>query len=295
MHRGKSIEVQKIFSEARNLILEENPAKAERMLAEASRKNDHAALARLRASALLMMGEVEKARSLIRKAITHVWAPLPADVSFAADGHSLFYRLPLLRILYIHVPKCASSTVKNIIYDCARKSGDADHSGKAPTQRLNRNDLVGGAYAGWMRFLVVRDPIERMRSFWRSNIAIKNELSRDAGGQSIFLGLPTQPDYRVFAENLVRYQQVFRCVMRHTAPLVDIAGGNTALFTHIYGLGDLDRLRSDIESHCGIALPPSHRNMTPSSVQPPPGGAYEDNLRHTLFRTDYEIYGRWFS
>jgi hypothetical protein len=122
--------------------------------------------------------------------------------------------LPFADFDYLPIPKNASST---IAAEWVRQTEGL--SVKAPHKHyLNpfHATVPVSPPHGRPLFVVLRDPLERLQSYWEANIINRSSLRRKFG--DVWCSLPTTPQFTFFLEYLPQYCLIFDDVLHHTLP-----------------------------------------------------------------------------
>ncbi|WP_262692302.1 sulfotransferase family protein [Kordiimonas aestuarii] len=297
MERGKNPVVNRCIAQAWELLLTEEIEAAYRLVEAALADHDHVRLWRFKKRVLLMLGDEPAAELIMRRIVDHIHMPTATELALIRSEMSSFTALKIHKLLYLHVPKCGSTTVKDMLYHILTGERGEGHSHsrmleQAPYRMLVRAKLPVD-YADWFRFLVVRDPISRLRSYYRFNLVFTDDLSKEVGKRESFMGLRLQPTYDQFLKNLHRYRQVFPTLRAHTNPLSDIAGDDPSVYDWVGLVARMDELRAKLSEKTNTAIPAIHNFHSKNMVALEPTPALEEQVRPLCAR-DYEIYGCYF-
>lgn len=182
-----------------------------------------------------------------------IFCRIPATVALV-DDHK--------RLLYIALPKCASSTIKNY-FTFARYGktyGEQVHFNHGDMYRLVTAGDLATRYKDYYKFTVVRDPVARVTSYFTANITNK-ALRREAHGQPEFMGLTTTPGPVVTAQRFHQYRQMFIDFRHHTDPMTGYLRDMLPLLDDVCKMPDLPRIRERLSDAYGVAIP-DERAMT---------------------------------
>jgi hypothetical protein len=297
MERGKNTQVAACLAQAEALLLDEEVERALTLVEKALEVHDHVGLWRFKKRLLIMLGEEAEAAALMTRILDLVYRPTPGELALVGSDRSAFTSLKDQKLLYLHVPKCGSTTVKDMLYHVLTGQSGEGHSHTLMQQQAPYRFLVRGAlrenFADWFKFLVVRDPIARLRSYYRFNLCFTNDLAKEFGARDSYLGLALQPDYREFLQKLPRYRQVFRTLRAHTNALADIAGEDCGVYDWIGSVRNMADLRAALSEKTGVAIPAIHNFRSKDMATFTPDAALEDKVRATYAR-DYEAFGQFF-
>ena len=173
------------------------------------------------------------------------------------------------QVLYIPISKCANTTVRNYLDIAAggRDRGTQVHRGMGLGMALVHAADLTTRYAGWLKFAVIRDPIDRLASYHGHNIA-EGTLRRATFNLAEYDGLSTAPGAAQMALNHARYRRLFLDYRHHTDPMSGYLGpfvGRDPEFL-IFTMRGLDRLRAMIEDRYGVRLEPKRDMATSRSA-----------------------------
>lgn len=166
------------------------------------------------------------------------------------------------KILYVALPKCASSTIKNYFTFArfGKTYGEQVHFNHGDMYRIVTPEDLATRYKDYYRFTVVRDPVSRLVSYFSSNISNK-ALRREAHGQQGFMGLSTTPGPVVMAQRFQQYRQFFIDFRHHTDPMTGYLRDMLPFMDEICKMSDLPRIRERLSDAYGVAIP-DERAMT---------------------------------
>lgn len=297
MDQKRNDQVTACIARAEELLLNEKLQEAFALVNAAADEHDHVRLWRFKKRVLLMMGDEEAARGLMTRIIDVVHRPTPSELSLVGSRKSSFTLLKDRKLFYLHVPKCGSTTVKDMLYHILKGRTVEGHSHtkmleEAPYRIIDRGRLQRD-FSDWFKFLVVRDPISRLRSYYRFNLVFANDLAQEVGKRESYLGLKLQPSYREFLEKLPEYRRVFRTLRAHTNGVADIAGDDPSVFDWVGPVKDMGALRERLCELTGTSIPSIHNFRSKDLVAFDPAEDLEDKVRSNYTR-EYEVYGRYF-
>jgi hypothetical protein len=89
-------------------------------------------------------------------------------------------------------------------------------------------------------------------------------------------------------------QKLFADARIHFTTQVNYIGRNSDLYTHIFNLNELYKLKELIESYTGIKLPNLHLQKS-GDIQKPVLNTQQTDWIKNKYKIDYEIYGKWFA
>lgn len=156
-------------------------------------------------------------------------------------------------ISYYAVPKCASSSLKQLFFQIEngfeyRKfvaNGRHVHIHNIyPTLAFDRSaprDRVGTD-----RIAVIRDPVDRLLSAYAHRIGKRGGLPLTSAASAA--GVDPEPFLASFIDRLEEYREHSPWLAHHTELLVHFLGQDAAYFTALYPLADLHRLVSGLSA-----------------------------------------------
>lgn len=174
------------------------------------------------------------------------------------------------KVLYIPIPKCASSSVKNFLAEAIvrQQMGEAVHREFNETNCIVTPAELTSLYRGYFKFAVIRDPLERVASYYSRNLR-GGALKRKAFGQDQCLGLATEPDLSQFLADFESYFQQFLDFRHHVAPMVGYLwpfAGQDPEFK-LFTMAGVGQLRADLSEIYGRDLAPQRAMASQSSPQ----------------------------
>lgn len=182
-----------------------------------------------------------------------IFCKIPTTVALVDDDK---------KILYVALPKCASSTIKNYFTFArfGKTYGEQVHFNHGDMYRLVTAEDLATRYKDYYKFTVVRDPVSRLVSYFSSNISNK-ALRREAHGQQEFMGLSTTPGPVVVAQRFQQYRQMFIDFRHHTDPMTGYLRNMRPLLDDICKMSDLPRIRERLSEAYGVTIA-DERSMT---------------------------------
>lgn len=139
---------------------------------------------------------------------------------------------PKRKILFIPIPKCGSSTVKNYFTQAiyGRNYRETVHFHHPELYHNITPDQMHTDYSDYFRFAITRDPVDRLVSYYARNVTAPS-LRREAMGELNFMGYPTKPGPRQFVTMFQQYRQYFKDFRHHTDLSAGILIRSRALWT----------------------------------------------------------------
>lgn len=201
------------------------------------------------------------------------------------------------RLLYIPIPKCGSSTLKNYLSFglTGQMHRELVHFRMPDHYRFVTVEDLRTRYAGFTKFAVVRDPLSRVASYFSRNVTL-GALKRLSYDIDDFRGLPTVPDAQTFVARFEDYRRFFLDARHHTDQqiryLEPFLAADVGL--EVYGMGGIATLRELISERYGKEIRDERFMVTgPEHRQQKIDPAVWEPLRQRYAR-DYEVFGACF-
>lgn len=267
---------------ARKLQRPGNPGTRERRLRQAGRILDYAGDRKL--SQRIYSGLLD------RNPAQPLWVKHAAGV----PAHDVIL-LDEYRIAYCPIPKNASSSIKARINFLMRGTNDV-YSHRFFTDVYETSQTAGlPDLAGYFSFTVVRDPVERLISYYQKNIMEEGTLARELEINRAKEVLPVRPSLSEFVAQLGDYIFYFDDVHHHTLPQAAYIKSVLPHLTRVYRISEVDSIFAELSSRTGAELDPTYllkssvgaRDLLPHLGAP---------LRHKLtafYDDDYELLAAW--
>lgn len=256
------------------------------------RDSNHPRFRRIEARFLLFEGEEQQAVVILKDIIRDVWNPGAWELVLADVDMGRARFVDDAKLLFFPVRKCGSTSVLNILKIIENKPmrGEHIHQEDAFNQLVELSTLKRDL-SQYFSFALVRDPVARLVSYHRGNIIARRQLAAHHNDAAIYYGLPTQPDWDFFIENIARYRQVFVTARNHTDPVSGFLGRDPDVFSWLGGLGDMPALVKALSEKTGSELPVLSDMASPEVTPDLP--EIPDPLK-ALYTDDYRLYGRYF-
>lgn len=179
---------------------------------------------------------------------------------FGLRGYQLHQiYLPDQDLLYIPIPKNASSSTKHALYeveygkrfDYGLKKNDGfedihDYYKKRADAFTSVNKLRN--MDSLTRFAIVRDPVERLVSCYRNRVVDLGDL-RPTEAALKRVGLPLEPDLNTFVLNLRQYRNINKVIEHHSRPQSRFLGGTLKYLDRIVPMEQIAELEEMLQRY----------------------------------------------
>jgi hypothetical protein len=199
---------------------------------------------------------------------------------------------PKLGIIYYPVPKNGGTSLRNILYrlETGKEYPDPDE--------LFRMFGTSGSFEpvehpGMERIAVLRDPVERFLSAYRSRVIVYREIRRSAMQEAgIPESIPEHPSLEEFLIHLDHYRRLIQ-IYRHTNSQTHFLGGDPAFYHHLFRLEEPSELEGFLAARVGfeVRLP---RLRVSCVTQAPCPDAIRSEI-HRIYESDYRFLHAAFS
>jgi len=197
---------------------------------------------------LITCGELQSARNAAKKSIdVSAGCPHIKDVITAKIDSTLAVVDDDHKVLFVNIPKCSSSTIKNYFTYCLfdKDYGETVHFQHKNMYKVVKWSQLGTIYKDYYKFSVYRDPIERVLSYYKKNIA-EHSLVKEASGVNVSNNFPTKPGVLYAMRNFHDYRRLFTDFRHHTDTMTDYLGDNLDLYDRIYDISECDEIKNTL-------------------------------------------------
>lgn len=169
---------------------------------------------------LYRQGHYQPSRAIFRKYSVEANSPHVSDVLHAHNGTFVAVVDDVRKFLYIPIPKCANTTIKNYIYYAltGENCGLAVHEKLGILNRVVRVDELDNKYSDYFKFSVIRDWRQRIVSYLHGNIE-RGYLKNSSFDLEYLCGLSTTPTVNEVFSSFFVYRQCFLDFRHHTDPM----------------------------------------------------------------------------
>ena len=195
---------------------------------------------------LIATGEIDEAKSAAQTAIDcSNGHPHVKDLITAQVTASLAIVDDSRKLLFVSIPKCGSSTIKNFFTFCMfnESYGETVHFRHPEIYRLVHWDEFTTKYKSYFKFSVYRDPISRVFSYYKRNVYVDHSLVRDACGANKSNNLATKPGVLQALQNFHDYRRVFTDFRHHTDPITGYLGEDVDIYDRIFDISECDEIK----------------------------------------------------
>lgn len=279
---------------ARALINDERLDEAIAVLEDFLRDRDGPYVWCALAQAYRMAGKDVVSRAILRSAVLQIPDPHIVDLIAARVPYTKALVIDEHKLLYVTIPKCGSSSIKDafILASGGELQGNKSHFNVAHLTRLVSFAELDEKYADYTTMAVIREPQDRLRSYWRKNVQTENSLRQEGHSRARYYGLSTLPSYREFLSKFHDYRRVFIDCRHHTDSLIGYLGNRPQRIKHLFGMADTARAIGMIGERAGVAMPAIHNMATeaPSQSLSAKELALESELLGTFYRAEIEAF-----
>ena len=205
-----------------------------------------------------------------------------------------------LKLFVTASPKVASTSLKQAFFmlengfpfrNYSTNGGVHDiHSAVYPTRSINEYDKK--KFTEFRKFAIVRDPVERLVSFFNDKIIDNDCLSLCQSDGLRKNNLTSKPDFDFFVENLTDYRQSVLEVKHHTDPLIEFIG-DAGWYDAVFSVDQMESLQTTISKLTAADFSvPCHNQSKRVLLSSALSGKTMDKIRD-FYAEDYVAYGRY--
>lgn len=283
-NRKLSEEERALVKKARSLYDDEDFDGAWGLVQEGLEQSGHPRFKRFYGRLLVHQGRDDAASEVLTAIIEQIYDPGDWEIALV-EGWSKAFLYEQGQFAHFPIPKCGSTSVRNLFVQLLGREpmGEGAHDYMKPYyQSFSRDEKEG-----WLKTLLVRDPIQRVRSFYHGNICGRDALVKDTGGRDHFYGLPTKPSYDLFIARLEDYRRVFVPVRQHLLPITQLVGEDKDYFDWVGKVEDISKLSKFISDHLGRELKPTHDMKSSALDRHQPLTPIEFEIADRYYSADY--------
>lgn len=131
-------------------------------------------------------------------------------------------------------------------------------------------------------FCVIRDPFSRFCSAYIHLVVRYNLFGKYMDVEEFIHGIKTRT---------INDSPEWKKVINHTKPIVQHIGTDPTIFSEIFNINQMDKVKKYIEENSGKELPKFHFNS--NNVSKYESSKIIDEFVKTRYAEDYKIYGKW--
>lgn len=198
-------------------------------------------------------------------------------------------------IAYCPMPKNASSSIKARINFLMRGTNDV-YSHRFFTNVYETSQITDlPDLKACFSFTVIRDPVERLLSYYQKNIIEEGTLERELENSRAPQIIATRPPIEVFVDQLESYIFYFDDVHHHTLPQSAYVASVLPKLTRVYRISETDAVFEELSRRTGVDLTPTYLLKSAVSVKqllPELSDSAQNKLK-AFYSPDYELLGPW--
>jgi len=180
--------------------------------------------------------------------------------------------LPHFKCAFFSVPKIASTSLKNSIFEInngfkfasiaqrmkqnGRKNSGTPHFGIHQiyiTGVFNIDEFKH--YRNFVKFTVIRDPLERLLSAYSNKVIFYKALEQPRVAQQLeYKGLDTNPDLNGFVLNINHYRQYSLPIRHHTEPISSFLGDRLNRFHRVFKIEKMENVVEFLSQSLGTVI-----------------------------------------
>jgi hypothetical protein len=164
--------------------------------------------------------------------------------------------------VYFPIPKVGGTSIRDVLFrlEWGQDFVPARLPSGAPTElwmhfpAIAFQKIPSGAFDGFERIVVVRDPLERLVSAYRNRVVHYREIEQaDFAQLGIDSRLPKTPDFDTFCQYLPDYRRI-DTIRHHTEPQGLYLGPDLCYFSKVFRLERIAELEAHLSYRTGTAV-----------------------------------------
>ncbi len=249
-----------LLKQASALIADEKADQARGLLSQFLEDHDRPDVWLKLAKTYRLLGDRLAARAILRNIVLKFGEPHIMDIIAARIPHTKAIVQDNLKLVYINIPKCGSSTLKDAVLVANQRElrGETSHFHVREFEKIIPFSALDGVYAGHTKLAVIRPPRDRLRSYFTKNVVEAESLVREAKGKETFYGLSTLPSYDAIVANFSAYRNIFDDFRHHTDSIVGYLGQEKKRYTHIFDISETSQAIALLKELTGADIPVIH-------------------------------------
>ena len=283
-----------VLKHANSLITDEKADEAKVVLTDFLEDHDHPTIWARLAHVYRILGEGLAARAILRNVVLKLAHPHIMDIVAAKIPYTKIIALENLKIVYINIPKCGSSSIKDAVLVANQRElrGETSHYHVKEFEKIVPFTAFNDEYSDYTKFTVIRPPRDRLRSYFVKNITEANSLVKEAHGRESYYGLDTRPSYDMILKKFSSYRNVFDDFRHHTDTTIGYLGLEKSRYTHIFDVSETKKAMALLMGVDGTEMPVIH-NMRSKGGNESLGqfdAEFETALIESTYRNEIKIY-----
>jgi hypothetical protein len=252
---------------------------------------------RLRQAGLLLnrAGDTEGARRIYMELLERNPAqPLWLKYAAGVPAHDVIL-LEQYRIAYCPMPKNASSSIKARINFLMQGTNDVySHRFFTNVYETSQTTVLPDL-TNYYSFTVIRDPVERLLSYYQKNIIEEGTLARELEVNRARAILAARPSIEEFVARFESYAFYFDDVHHHTLPQSAYLRSVLPRLSRVYLISEADTIFEELSNRTGVDLEPTYLLKSSVGVRKllPDLSTSARNKLDSFYREDYELLGPW--
>jgi hypothetical protein len=224
---------------------------------------------------------------------------------FGVPGYSIHQiRLPEENLIYIPIPKNATSSIKHALYEIEfDRQFNYEHYKKFGCRDIhNYYKKRSNAFTGTTVlenekqadvFIVIRDPVKRLISCYRNRVVDLGDLTKTKR-EIKNRGLLLEPDLNTFVMQLEEYREANKIIEHHSRPQYRFLGNTLSYIDKIYPIAELKELKKMLQGYkSNLQMRSEKSGGTSFGLKDLSEEALERVL--VLYQNDYELLKEYYS
>ncbi|WP_413161120.1 tetratricopeptide repeat protein [Capilliphycus salinus ALCB114379] len=202
--------------------------------------------------------------------------------------------------IYTPIPKCACTSLKNLIYSLEFQRHYSEKESKKSIHEFWNESIKYvrdlKSLKDYFKFAVVRDPVKRFLSCYKNLVIYQGDLRIKPNPEKLEkAGLKSDPTINEFVKELEKYVQISKEVNHHTKPQYLFLGQELAAYDFLCKIEDLEALKRILSEKLGreIELPKLQTEGPKITLQ----DLTQDSLEKLIefYALDYELLKDFYS
>ena len=172
--------------------------------------------------------------------------------------------IPELKLIYISIPKCACTSLKNCMFYLENKHEykPIKNNGKIlDVHRLypstyfdkfiKKLENINYDISEYTKICLIRDPIKRFISAYTNRVKYHKELSKKVISEYNLDPDMADPTFNKFVKNYFVYKKV-RSIKHHTDLMYKFIGENPSFFDEVFNLNNINEISVFLKNKYGV-------------------------------------------